>query len=68
MLEFVPIKNLAFVMSFESLVETAFALLAVIYVAFLSNNIIGYLFIGYAMQIVGTIAAFFIPESPKYLF
>ena len=55
-------------MSFESLVETAFALLAVIYVAFLSNNIIGYLFIGYAMQIVGTIAAFFIPESPKYLF
>ena len=48
--------------------EMVTALFGVLYFAVLSKDWFGYVAIGYAMQICGTVLAFFIPESPKYLF
>lgn len=48
--------------------ETLTAMLGVFYFALISNHWFYYIFIGYLMQIVGTICCFWLPESPKYLF
>mmetsp|Transcript_3881 Transcript_3881/g.4551 ORF Transcript_3881/g.4551 Transcript_3881/m.4551 type:complete len:126 (-) Transcript_3881:671-1048(-) len=48
--------------------ETITAMLGVFYFALISKHWFGYIFIGYCMQIVGTICCYFLPESPKYLF
>ena len=68
MMEFMPLGKLPFVGSFYFLMETVTALFGVLYFAELSKDWFGYVAIGYAMQICGTILIGFIPESPKYLF
>ena len=41
---------------------------AVLYFAYISTYCAGLLSIGFGMQIIGNIAFFFVPESPKFLF
>ena len=48
--------------------ETTTALLGVAYFALISKHWFYYIFIGYLMQIVGTVCCYWMPESPKYLF
>ena len=68
MMEFTPKKYLPFTGTFYFLMEITTALFGVLYFSSLSKNWFGYVFVGYIMQAIGTIMAFFIPESPKYLF
>lgn len=68
MMEFMPLAKLPFTGSIYFIMETVTAIFGVIYFAFLSKDWFGYIAVGYAMQICGTIIVFFLPESPKYLF
>ena len=68
MLEFIPLTRMAFVGSTFFLMEVVMALVGVFYFAFISNHWVGYVGMGYVMQLVGTLLCYFLPESPKYLF
>ena len=68
MMEFFPIKDIPLGGTLYFVMEIVCALFGVLYFSYLSVNSQGYLAIGYTMQIIGSIIAFFIPESPKYLF
>ena len=47
--------------------ESSFGIFGAIYFTWLCKNWFWYVLIGYIMQIIGTIAIFFVPESPKWL-
>ena len=68
MYEFIPRKNIPAGSTAYFQMEAATALFGVLYFSVISTDAQNFLYIGYAMQIIGSILAFFIPESPKYLF
>ena len=55
------------VYSICSSMEGVFGLIGSMYFMYISKNWFWLLFAAYILQIIGTTAVFFFPESPKYL-